>query len=70
MARQEIRFFLSNYIVCWAETVAKPVMQRRYLQNIGLNIWLRLLGYAWVFSFFFCTVPALKYPLVYEPVRG
>ncbi|KAI1099570.1 hypothetical protein F4804DRAFT_349277 [Jackrogersella minutella] len=63
---QEFRFFLSNYAACSIETVVWSVVQRKRVQYVGPRIWMRLLGYVWVFGFFFCTVPAWKYPLIYD----
>ncbi|KAI0376501.1 hypothetical protein F5Y04DRAFT_285808 [Hypomontagnella monticulosa] len=64
--RQEFGFFLLNYVGCLVETVATSIVGKRYPQTVVFKAYLRIIGYAWVFAFFFCTVPAWKYPLVYE----
>ncbi|KAI0883117.1 uncharacterized protein GGS22DRAFT_190424 [Annulohypoxylon maeteangense] len=66
--RQDIRFFLSNYIICLVETVVKSFIWKRSSHSVASSLWLRLLGYVWVLCFFVCTVPAWKYPLVYTSV--
>ncbi|KAI1086179.1 hypothetical protein F5B19DRAFT_480159 [Rostrohypoxylon terebratum] len=66
--RQDVQFFLSNYVICLAETVVNSLMRKRYSHDASPRIWERLLGYVWVLSCFGCTVPAWKYPLVYGSV--
>ncbi|OTB01713.1 hypothetical protein M426DRAFT_323214 [Hypoxylon sp. CI-4A] len=68
--RQELRFFLSNFLVCLLETVVQSILLRKLARCAGSNTWLRVLGYAWVFVSFFCTVPAWKYPTVYSALRS
>jgi len=69
-AVHEFRFFLSNYAVCLAETLAVRAMRRggifEYDKTIGLG--LRLVGYAWVLTIIFCLTPAWQYPSVYASV--
>ncbi|KAI1135602.1 membrane bound O-acyl transferase family-domain-containing protein [Hypoxylon sp. FL0543] len=65
--RPELVFFLSNYVVCLVETVVKSSFKERFRRYTRSCIWLRLVGYAWVSIFFFSTVPAWKYPLLYKP---
>ncbi|POR31097.1 Uncharacterized protein TPAR_08715 [Tolypocladium paradoxum] len=61
-ATQEFRFFLSNYAVCFAETVAKQTVWGKLGSEGGILV--RLCGYVWVIAVFFCLVPAWQYSLV------
>lgn len=62
-AGQELRFFLSNYAVCLAETVTKRAIHGKRFPDD--SIWVRLCGYVWVMVIFFCLVPAWQYSWVY-----
>jgi len=70
----EIRFFLSNWIICLLETILIQVLKkwkkRPDINSIrwkwALRFIRRVCGYTSVFFFFFCTVPAWRYPLVYN----
>ncbi|KAK4237974.1 hypothetical protein C8A03DRAFT_44210 [Achaetomium macrosporum] len=64
---QELRFFLSNYVVCLVETVVEGKSARGTvaLQCPHASVGTRVLGYIWVASVVFCLVPAWQYPLVY-----
>ncbi|KAH9907720.1 hypothetical protein F4778DRAFT_797809 [Xylariomycetidae sp. FL2044] len=62
--RAEMRFFITNYVVCLLE----PWM----LKTIKVRpcLWVRVIGYIWVLVFFFCVVPAWQYPRILVNVRG
>ncbi|KAI2629199.1 hypothetical protein GGS26DRAFT_598916 [Hypomontagnella submonticulosa] len=65
-AGPEFRFFLLNYVLCLAETVVTSIVGSRSPQAVASKVCLRILGYVWVFAFFFCTTPPWKYPVVYD----
>ncbi|KAI2608128.1 uncharacterized protein GGS25DRAFT_531341 [Hypoxylon fragiforme] len=61
---QELGFFLTNYVVACLETAVGGWIGRR-LKKQGMSEEARRgLGYLWVGLFFFCMVPAWKYPLL------
>ena len=74
----ELRFFLINWCVCLAETVLKRVNigigrysnVRNSAQNGIVSLLGRIGGHAFVLGFFFCTVPAWRYPLIYDSIPG
>lgn len=74
-SKQELTFFLYNWVVCFFETVLCRTVTGTWL-DLSTNgsisaLWARrILGYVWVLAFFFCTVPAWRYPLVYDAVFG
>lgn len=63
--REEIRFFLSNYMLCFMETIVERTVRGKSRQPTISSIWIRLLGYGWIFAVFFCLVPAWQYSLIY-----
>lgn len=72
--KAEVRFFMCNWAVCLAETILKQAERgwRNQLkvestaQHRAMSLVRRVCGYAFVFVFFFCTVPAWRYPLMYN----
>jgi len=67
----EIRFFLCNWTVCLVETLlsqATKRMKKQFAGSLGprwaIEVVGRICGYIFVLGFFFCTVPAWRYPLV------
>ncbi|GKT93724.1 toxin biosynthesis protein [Colletotrichum tofieldiae] len=65
-ALSEVRFFVSNWAVCLLET-ACGLDDQKAAAKPGSTIvsWgRRLVGLGFVWTFFFCTVPAWQYPVV------
>jgi hypothetical protein len=68
----EVRFFFSNWIVCLIETTMRHAVNGTLLDfradspYFAIRGARRLLGYAFLWAFFMCTVPAWQYPLVYD----
>ncbi|ROW08735.1 hypothetical protein VPNG_06477 [Cytospora leucostoma] len=70
----DLRWFLLNYVACLVETWALSAL-RRLTRRLGLarelsaieRSWLgRLVGFAWVFAFFFWSVPQWNYSRIHR----
>ncbi|TRX94168.1 hypothetical protein FHL15_004936 [Xylaria flabelliformis] len=72
-AREDLWFFLVNYMLCLAETTAAALLHRLGLTPFGhgsvTGRTVRFIGYFWVVIFFVCTVPGWQYPLVYSSLN-
>ncbi|KAI0388932.1 hypothetical protein F5Y17DRAFT_451013 [Xylariaceae sp. FL0594] len=55
----ELRFFLSNFFICFGEKLARP-----WVSKVPYAKTLKSLGYLWVFAVFFCLVPSWIFPSV------
>jgi hypothetical protein len=74
--KAELRFFLCNWCVCLAETMWKRIRMggEKHLdvsraQNGAMGLLRRTGGYTFVLGFFFCTVPAWRYPLIFDSTQ-
>ncbi|KAK8023579.1 hypothetical protein PG993_011645 [Apiospora rasikravindrae] len=63
----ELRFFLLNWAVCSVETIAGRTLVAR--KTFGRGVVAKGLGYGWVFTVFFCIVPAWQYPKLHHYVE-
>ncbi|KAI1808695.1 hypothetical protein F4811DRAFT_500402 [Daldinia bambusicola] len=70
----DLQWFLLNFAGCFVETLVLSVV-RRLAKRAGRTrelVWLEIswlgwfIGYAWVFAFFFWTVPLWKFPTLYR----
>lgn len=67
----EMRFFLTNFAVCYVETLAGMVSRRCHgsaAKKSPPSFKRRILGHLWVYSIFFVIIPAWPWSLAW--VRG
>ena len=72
----ELKFFLANFAVCFAETIVQKAVVRPRATNpktsspgMFMFILTRLAGYIWVYLVFFVLVPGWKWPMVWEGLQ-
>lgn len=76
--KAELRFFLCNWCVCLGEKMLKRAKMggegysnvNTRAQNGAVGLVSRIGGYTFVLGFFFCTVPAWRYPLIFDSIPG
>jgi hypothetical protein len=64
----ELRFFLSNFCICFMETMVELSLLKRGRLLTSRNRFTTVFGYLWVLAVFFCLCPNWQYPLIYSLV--
>jgi hypothetical protein len=67
----ELKFFLANFAICFAETIVQKAVRPRApkTSSPGTVILTRLTGHLWVCLVFFVLVPGWKWPMVWEELQ-